>query len=71
MDVESPGFLGLGADMSADIDLVSMILIGLLFTFGVVMAIRGRYETHRYVHIFEVVLSTVSQRVGFRTTYVV
>jgi uncharacterized membrane protein YozB (DUF420 family) len=36
-----------------------MILIGLLFTFGVVMAIRGRYGIHRYAQTFGVVLSTV------------
>jgi len=59
VDLESPGFLNLGADMGADISLVSMVLIGLLLIFGVVMAVQGKYEIHRYVQTFGVFLSTV------------
>lgn len=59
MNLESPGFLGLGAELGADIALVSMLVIGLLMTFGVVMVIRGRYTIHRYVLTVSVILSTV------------
>ena len=59
VNLESPGFLNLGADLGADISLVSMLLLGVLFTFGVVLAIRGKYQVHRYVQTFGVLLSTV------------
>lgn len=49
MDLESPGFLNLGAELGADIALVSMLFLGVLMTFGVVLAVRGKYELHRYL----------------------
>lgn len=59
VNLESPGFLNLGADLGADISLVSMVLLGVLFTFGVVLAIRGKYQVHRYVQTIGVLVSTV------------
>lgn len=59
MNLESPGFLNLGADLGSDISLVSMVLLGVLFTFGVVLAIRGKYQVHRYVQTIGVLVSTV------------
>lgn len=59
MDLESPGFLGLGAELGADIALVSMLLLGLLLTFAVVMAVQGKFKIHGYVQTFAVIYSTV------------
>ena len=59
MDLDSSGFLNLGADIGSDIALVSMILLGVLLTFSVVIVIRGKYEIHRYTQTVAVVLSTI------------
>jgi uncharacterized membrane protein YozB (DUF420 family) len=44
-----PGFLGTSANFAADLTLVIMLLIATLFTVGVVLAVRGRYQAHRWV----------------------
>jgi uncharacterized membrane protein YozB (DUF420 family) len=59
VDLESPGFLHLGAELGADIALVSMLFLGIVLTFGVVLAVRGKFELHRYVQTFAVFFSTI------------
>jgi uncharacterized membrane protein YozB (DUF420 family) len=47
--VDTPGFLGTEASLGADIALVGSILVALAFTVGAWLALRGRYEAHRWV----------------------
>jgi uncharacterized membrane protein YozB (DUF420 family) len=43
------GFLGTRASLTADIILVGSLLVLVLLTVGVVLAVQGRYEAHRWV----------------------
>jgi len=45
VNLESPGFLNLGADLGADISLVSMVLLGVLFTLGEPLGLFCRLHT--------------------------
>jgi uncharacterized membrane protein YozB (DUF420 family) len=47
--MESSGFLGTEASLGADIALVGSIVVALAFTLGAWLAVRGRYEAHRWV----------------------
>lgn len=47
--LHQPGFLGTRANFAADMTLILMLGILALFTVGVFLARRGRYETHRWV----------------------
>lgn len=47
--MEGPGFLGTEASLGADIALVGSIIVALAFSVGAGLAIRGRYEAHRWV----------------------
>ena len=47
----TPGFLHAGATTHADLALVSMLFVALLFTFGVIMAIKRHYEIHRWTQM--------------------
>ena len=47
--LHQPGFLGTSANFAADFTLVAMLLIAALFTVGVAMALKQRYETHRWI----------------------
>lgn len=53
------GFLKLNATMGADVALLSMIAIAILFTIGVVMAVKKHYEVHRWIQTTAVTLSTI------------
>ena len=55
----TPGFLHAGATTHADLALVSMLFVALLFTFGVIMAIKRHYEIHRWAQTTGVIFSTV------------
>ena len=44
-----PGFLGTHANFAADLTLVVMLFGAALFTLGVVMALRRRYQVHRWI----------------------
>ena len=59
MNLDSLGFLNLGASMGQDIALIGMLAVGIILTFGVVMAIRKKYEIHRYAQTIGVVLSAI------------
>lgn len=47
--MHTPGFLGTAASLGADIALVGSIIVALAFTVGAWLALRGRYEAHRWV----------------------
>jgi len=47
--LHQPGFLGTQANMAADITLVAMLAIAALFTTGFAMALRKKYEVHRWI----------------------
>ncbi|MFO7168983.1 MAG: plastocyanin/azurin family copper-binding protein [Chloroflexota bacterium] len=53
------GFLGTSAPLVADITLVLSGLVALLLTIGVVLAVRKRYEAHRWVQTSAVTLNIV------------
>lgn len=53
------GFLGTNASVAADVSLLAGIFIALLLTLGVVMAVRRRYSTHRWIQSTAVVLNIV------------
>ena len=41
-------FLGTNANFAADMTLLVSIIVALLFTVGLVLAIKGRYQAHRW-----------------------
>lgn len=47
--LHQPGFLGTSANFAADMTLVLSAVVALLFTIGVVLAVRGQYTAHRWV----------------------
>lgn len=47
--MHTPGFLGTEASLGADLALVGSLLVALAFTVGAWLALRGRYEAHRWV----------------------
>ena len=57
--LHQPGFFGTAANFAADMTLLIMILAGIAFTVGAVLALRQRYEAHRWVQTATVVISTI------------
>jgi plastocyanin/uncharacterized membrane protein YozB (DUF420 family) len=53
------GFLGTNANLLQDISLVLGILIALTLTVGMIMAIRKRYDTHRWIQTTAVILNVL------------
>lgn len=47
--MEAHGFLGTEASLAADLALVGSILVAVAMTYGAYLAIKGRYEAHRWV----------------------
>lgn len=47
--MDAPGFLGTEASLGADLALVGSIIVALAFSVGAWLALRGRYEAHRWV----------------------
>lgn len=54
-----PGFLGTAANFAADMTLLLSIVVALALTAGVVMALRRRYETHRWIQTSAVALNVI------------
>ena len=54
-----PGFFGTAANFAADVTLLLSIVVALALTTGVVMALRGRYNTHRWIQTSAVVLNVI------------
>lgn len=57
--MDTPGFLGTEASLAADIALVGSIVVALAFTVGAWLALRGRYEAHRWVQTGGAVLNAL------------
>jgi uncharacterized membrane protein YozB (DUF420 family) len=53
------GFLGTSANFASDMTLACMVLAALLFTAGVVMALKKRYQVHRWIQTAAVSLNAV------------
>jgi uncharacterized membrane protein YozB (DUF420 family) len=54
-----PGFLGTSANFAADMTLVLMVLISILFTIGFWLARKRKYQAHRWVQTTAVFLNAV------------
>ena len=57
--LHAPGFLGTNANFAADATLVGSILVALTFSFGYYLALKGQYETHKWVQTTGAVLNIV------------
>ncbi|MBT3315019.1 MAG: hypothetical protein HN390_10440 [Anaerolineae bacterium] len=57
--LHQPGFFGTSANFAADFTLVMMILIASLFTVGVVLAVKKKYDTHRWVQTAAAILNAI------------
>lgn len=55
----SPGFMGTSANFAADMTLVFVILIALVFSLGFYLARIKKYEIHRWVQTIGVLLNTL------------
>jgi hypothetical protein len=57
--LHQPGFLGTSANWAADMTLLLSILVAVIFTTGAVMALRQRYELHRWLQTAGAVLNVI------------
>ncbi len=57
--LHQPGFLGTSANWAADMTLLGSALVAILLTIGVILAVRGRYEAHRWVQTSAVTLNAI------------
>jgi uncharacterized membrane protein YozB (DUF420 family) len=57
--LHQPGFLGTSANWAADMTLVVSIFVALLFTIGVILAVRGQYGAHRVVQTVAATINAV------------
>jgi uncharacterized membrane protein YozB (DUF420 family) len=57
--LHQPGFLGTSANFAADMTLMVGLLVAALFTIGVAMAVKGRYQTHRWIQTTAASLNAV------------
>jgi uncharacterized membrane protein YozB (DUF420 family) len=53
----SYGFLGTGGPLSADLDLVAHVILGVILIAGAVLARRGHYTAHKYLQSSIVLLN--------------
>ncbi len=54
-----PGFLGTSANWAADMTLMLMLVIALIFSIGAWMAVRGKYGVHRLLQTTAVILNLI------------
>lgn len=47
--LHADGFLGTNANFAADVTLIMMLLVGIIFTIGFVLARQGKYDAHGWV----------------------
>ena len=57
--LNGPGFLGTNATFHSDATLVLILVTAVLFTIGWRLAVRKRYEPHRWVQTSAVILNTI------------
>ncbi len=66
----APGFFGTRATMRSDLTLVLTLLTAVLFTIGWRLAVRKRYEAHRWVQTTAVALNAAIVLISMVTSYV-
>jgi len=54
-----PGFLGTNANLAADATLLLMVVIGIMFTIGFILARKKKFEAHRWVQTSAAILNAV------------
>jgi uncharacterized membrane protein YozB (DUF420 family) len=57
--LHQPGFLGTNANFAADMTLVISVVAAVLFTVGMVMALKKRYEVHRWIQTVAATLNAI------------
>ena len=57
--LHAPGFLGTNANFAADATLVASLLVAALFTAGYVLALQGKYETHKWVQTTGAIINVI------------
>lgn len=57
--LHSPGFLGTNGNMFADFTLLLSLLVLLLFSIGFYLAIKGKYEPHKWVQTSGVIINGI------------
>jgi uncharacterized membrane protein YozB (DUF420 family) len=56
--LNSPGFFGTAANFRSDATLALILVTAVMFTVGLILALRHRYEAHRWVQTSAVILNT-------------
>jgi uncharacterized membrane protein YozB (DUF420 family) len=69
--LNGPGFLGTNAPFRIDVTLVLILVSAVLFTIGWRLAVRKRYEAHRWVQTSAVILSTAAILVTMISSFVI
>jgi hypothetical protein len=54
-----PGFLGTKGNMAADLTLSLSLLVMLTFSIGYYLAVKGRYDTHKWVQTTGAILNVI------------
>ncbi len=57
--LNGPGFLGTAASFRVDLTLVLILMAALFFTIGWQLALRKRFETHRWVQTIAAILNAI------------
>jgi uncharacterized membrane protein YozB (DUF420 family) len=57
--LHQPGFLGTNANFAADMTLTLSLLVITLFSVGFYLAIKGKYDTHKWVQTAGAVLNVI------------
>jgi uncharacterized membrane protein YozB (DUF420 family) len=57
--LHQPGFLGTNANFAADMTLTLSVIVAILLTVGVVLAVKGRYQAHRWVQTTAATLNAI------------
>jgi uncharacterized membrane protein YozB (DUF420 family) len=57
--MNGPGFFGTTASLGADLALAGSLVVALIFTVGAWLALRGRYEAHRWAQTAGAVLNAL------------
>jgi uncharacterized membrane protein YozB (DUF420 family) len=69
--LNGPGFLGTNAPFRIDVTLVLILVSAVLFTIGWRLAVRKRYEAHRWVQTSAVILSTIVILITMISSFVI
>jgi uncharacterized membrane protein YozB (DUF420 family) len=57
--LHQPGFLGTNANFAADMTLLVSMIVAILLTMGVVLAVKGRYQAHRWTQTTAAILNAI------------